>query len=74
MFQTKRQAEIELNFFEYSDSKRYFAKPDVVKNNKKNKPQYDLILGCPKPKASKDYLNSVSGHETRTRLVEAYKY
>jgi hypothetical protein len=29
---------------------------------------------CPKPKASKDYLNSVSGHETQTRLVEAYKY
>jgi hypothetical protein len=29
---------------------------------------------CPKPKPSKDYLNSVSGHETRTRLVEANKY
>jgi hypothetical protein len=38
MFQTKRKAEIELNFFEYSDSKRYLAEPDIV-------PQYDLIFG-----------------------------
>jgi hypothetical protein len=45
MFQTKRKAEIELNFFEYSDSKRYFAEPDIVKYDKINKPQYDLILG-----------------------------
>jgi hypothetical protein len=29
MFQTKRKAEIELSFFEYSDSKRYFAEPDT---------------------------------------------
>jgi hypothetical protein len=26
MFQIKHQAEIELNFFEYSDSKRYFGR------------------------------------------------
>ncbi len=45
MFQTKHQAEIELNFFEYSDSKRYLAEPDIVKYNMNNKPQYDLILG-----------------------------
>jgi hypothetical protein len=45
MFQTKCKAEIELNFFEYSDSKRYLAKPDIVKYDKNNKPQYDLILG-----------------------------
>jgi hypothetical protein len=45
MFQTKRKAEIELNFFEYSDSKRYLAEPDIVEYNKTNKPQYDLILG-----------------------------
>ena len=45
MFQTKRKAEIELNFFEYSDSKRYLAEPDIIKYDKINKPQYDLILG-----------------------------
>ncbi len=45
MFQTKHKAEIELNFFEYSNSKRYFAEPDIVEYNKNNEPQYDLILG-----------------------------
>jgi hypothetical protein len=45
MFQTKRKAEIELNFFEYSDSKWYLVEPDIVEYNKNNKPQYDLILG-----------------------------
>ncbi len=44
-FQTKRKAEIELNFFEYSDSKRYLAEPNIVEYDKNNKPQYDLILG-----------------------------
>jgi hypothetical protein len=44
MFQTKRKAEIELNFFEYSDSKRYLVEPDIVKYDKNNRPQYDLIL------------------------------
>jgi hypothetical protein len=44
-FQTKQKAEIELNFFEYSDSKRYFAEPDIIEYNRNNKPQYDLILG-----------------------------
>jgi hypothetical protein len=39
-------AEIELNFFEYPDSKRYLAEPDIIlEYNKNNKPQYDLILG-----------------------------
>jgi hypothetical protein len=45
MFQTKHKAEIELSFFEYSDSKRYLAEPDIVEYDKNNKPQYDLILG-----------------------------
>ncbi len=45
MFQTKRKAEIELNFFEYSKSKRYLAEPDIVEYDKNNKPQYDHILG-----------------------------
>jgi hypothetical protein len=45
MFQTKQKTEIELNFFEYLDSKRYLAEPDIIKYNRNNKPQYDLILG-----------------------------
>jgi hypothetical protein len=45
MFQTKRKAEIELNIFKYSDSKRYLAEPDIVEYDENNKPQYDLILG-----------------------------
>jgi hypothetical protein len=45
MFQTKRKAKIELNFFEYYNSKRYLAEPDIVKYDQNNKPQYDLILG-----------------------------
>ncbi len=45
MFQIKQKAEIELDFFEYSNSKRYLAEPDIVKYDKINKPQYDLILG-----------------------------
>ncbi len=45
MFQTKRKAETKLNIFEYSDSKRYLAEPDILEYDKNNKPQYDLILG-----------------------------
>jgi hypothetical protein len=37
-FQTKQKAEIKLNFFEYSDSKRCLAEPDIVEYNKINKP------------------------------------
>jgi hypothetical protein len=45
IFQTKQRAEIKLNFFEYSDSKRYLAEPDIAKYDRNNKPQYGLILG-----------------------------
>jgi hypothetical protein len=45
IFQTKRKAGIELNFYEYSNSKRYLGEPDIVEYVKNNKPQYDLILG-----------------------------
>jgi hypothetical protein len=45
IFQTWRKAQVELNFFEYSDRKRYHVKPDVVGYDENNKPQYDLILG-----------------------------
>jgi hypothetical protein len=30
MFQTKHKAGIELNFFKYSNSKRYLVEPDIV--------------------------------------------
>ncbi len=39
------KARVELNFFKYSDSKRYHVKSDVVKYGKGNMLQYDLILG-----------------------------
>jgi hypothetical protein len=45
MFQTKHKAEIDLNFFEYSNRKRYLAEPDILEYDKNNRPQYDLILG-----------------------------
>jgi hypothetical protein len=45
MFQTKQKAKIELNFFEYSNSKRYLAAPYIVEYDKIDKPRYDLILG-----------------------------
>jgi hypothetical protein len=45
MFQTKSKSEIELNYFEYPNKKRYLAEPDIVEYDKNNRPQYDLILG-----------------------------
>jgi hypothetical protein len=51
-FQTKRKAEIELNFFEYSNSKRYLVALDIVEYDKINKQQYDIILGV---KTTKEY-------------------
>ncbi len=51
-FQTTRKAEIELNFFEYSNSKRYLAAPDIIEYKKINRPQYDIILGV---KTMKEY-------------------
>ncbi len=45
IFQTKQKARVELIFFEYSDSKRYYSEPDAVEYKKDNRPQYDLILG-----------------------------
>ncbi len=45
IFQTRHQARVELNFFQYSDSKWFHVEPDVVKYNKDRKLQYDLILG-----------------------------
>ncbi len=36
---------MELNFFEYSDSKKFFVELDVVEYSMNNRLQYDLILG-----------------------------
>ncbi len=51
-FQTSRKAEIELNFFEYSNSKRYLEAPDIIEYKKINRPQYDIIIGV---KTMKEY-------------------
>ncbi len=45
IFQPTPKARVELSFFDYSDSKRYYSEPDVVKYRKDSKPQYGLILG-----------------------------
>jgi hypothetical protein len=45
IFQAWRTARVELNFFEYSDSKRHHVETNVVKYDKNNRSQYDLILG-----------------------------
>ncbi len=44
MFQTKHKARIELNLFEYSDSKRFFAEPDVVEYSENNRPHMTSFL------------------------------
>jgi hypothetical protein len=38
MFQTKQKAEIDLNFFEYSNSNRFLVEPDIFEYDKINKP------------------------------------
>ncbi len=43
--QMQRKTRVELNFFEYSDSKRYHVEPGVVEYDVINRLQYDLILG-----------------------------
>jgi hypothetical protein len=45
IFQLRHKAWVELNFFEYSDSKGFHVEPDVVEYNKDSKLQYNLILG-----------------------------
>jgi hypothetical protein len=45
ILQMRHKARVELNLFEYSDSKRYHVEPDAVEYDKNNRPQYDLILG-----------------------------
>ena len=47
VFQTKGRGVIPLKFFEYSNSKRYTCKPDIVEYEKDaDQPVFDLIIGC----------------------------
>ena len=47
VFQTKGRGTIPLKFFEYSNSKRYTCKPDIVEYAKDaDPPVFDLIIGC----------------------------
>jgi hypothetical protein len=55
-----------VNFFDYSDSKRYYSEPDVVENGKESKPQYDLILGN---KTMKE-LGIVLGFKSKTITID----
>ena len=41
IFQSKRKAKIELNLFDFSDSKRYYSEPDVVEYKMGSRSQYD---------------------------------
>ena len=45
-FYTNERASIDLQFFHYSESKRYSFEPDVVEYEAHNKPMFDLILGA----------------------------
>ncbi len=57
IFHIKCKARVKLNFVEYSDSKRYYLEPDVVKYKKGSKPQYGLILGTKTMKELGDVLD-----------------
>jgi hypothetical protein len=52
IFQTSHTARVELNFFDYSDSKRYYPELDAVEYDKNSKQQYFLILGTETMKES----------------------
>jgi hypothetical protein len=42
---TKRQARVELNFLDYSDSKRYYSEPEAVRGKRAASRKHGLILG-----------------------------
>ncbi len=47
IYQTKRRCEMDITFFEYSNSKRYSVTPDIVEYDEMVMPEpaFDLILG-----------------------------
>jgi hypothetical protein len=60
---------VDLNFFGYSDSKRYHVEPDVVEYNKDRKPQYDLILGTETMKEFGIILNFIDKMITIAEII-----
>ena len=47
VFQTKGRGTIPLKLFEYSNSKQFTCKPDIVEYKEDaDKPVFDLIIGC----------------------------
>jgi hypothetical protein len=66
IFQTKHKARVELYFFVYSGSQRYYSEPDAVEYAKGSKPQYDLNLGT---ETMKD-LSIVLDFKTKTKTIE----
>jgi hypothetical protein len=57
IFQMRCKAWVEMNFFEYSDNKRYYVELDLVKYNKDSKLQNYLILGTKTMKEFQIILN-----------------
>jgi hypothetical protein len=57
IFQTQHKARVELNFFKYSDNKRFYVEPNVAEYDKDSKPQYDLIRGTETTKEFSILLN-----------------
>ena len=45
VFHTKGQAKFEMKFFEYSESKHYTIRPDVMEYDRLERPAFDLIIG-----------------------------
>ena len=45
VFHTKGQAKFEMKFFEYSESKHYTIRPDVLEYDRLERPAFDLIIG-----------------------------
>ena len=66
IFQIKCKARVELNFFEYSDSKRYYSEPNVVEYKKGSQLQYDFILGT---KTIKE-LGIVLNFKAKTKTID----
>ena len=65
MFKTVKQAKIEVKFLNYSDSKRFLVKQDVVEYEG-DEPKHDLILGC---KSMKE-LGVVLDFKTKTITID----
>ncbi len=45
VFRTKGQAKFEMKFFEFSESKHYTIRPDILEYDRLERPAFDLIIG-----------------------------